>query len=46
MRRLAVNADPIPGIRFGALLELANENDVWATDASILSPGPQAWPLH
>jgi hypothetical protein len=28
--RLAVDADPIPGIRFGALLELADENDMTA----------------
>ena len=33
--RLAVDADPIPGIRFGALLELADENDMTGTPQFI-----------
>ena len=33
--RLAVDADPITGIRFGALLELVDENDVTGTPPFI-----------
>ena len=37
--RLAVDADPIPGIRFGPLLELADENDMTGTP-QFIKPHP------
>src|SRR5215472_4989953 len=33
--RLAVDDDPIPGLRFGALLELTDENDMTGTPQFI-----------
>ena len=37
--RLAVDADPIPGIRFGPLLELADEDDMTGTP-QFIKPHP------
>ena len=37
--RLAVDADPISGIRFGALLELADENDM-TSKPQFIKPCP------